>query len=248
MDRLKGYIELINDAVKQVLKDRYIGVYIHGSVAEGTFKWDRSDVDVLVMMSGGLNSNEKISLLNLFKELESEGAEKGLEISILNKEILETADYPLPYEFHYSPYWYESVMSDGWENLNPELLKDEDLSSHIFNLHQNHIVVEGPPVSEVFPKISENDFMKSIEYDQYDTAVTSVDTVMNLCRFDYFVNTGRLVSKSEGLKHVLRRSKAYNEFLKVVECLYNHNKRYLPAEYLEEASQFRQDIKHKKEI
>ena len=56
------------------------------------------------------------------------------------------------------------------------------------------------------------------------------------------------MSKSEGLKHVLRRSKAYNEFLKVVECLYNHNKRYLPAEYLEEASLFRQDINYKKEI
>jgi predicted nucleotidyltransferase len=247
MNFLKSYVREINNNVKDILKERYIGVYIHGSTAEGYFKWERSDVDVLVLMNGHLNSNEKLKLLNVFQDLSKNGPKKGIELSILNKSAIQLSDYPLPYEFHYSQYWYESVMADGWENIDRKYLLDEDLTSHIYNLHHHHIVVEGPPVEEVFPMVDEKYFFKSIEFDEKDATVKVVDTIMNLCRFDVYLQTGRMVSKKEGLKIAIELFKEYNQFLKKIQTLYNNNEVGIPLEDHEEANKFKGFMLRKRE-
>lgn len=233
------YIQKINSEMKRILKERFVGLYIHGSLAEGDFKWERSDIDMLVVIDSYLNSAEKLELLEVLEHLAVKGPEKGIEISILNKEAIQSSDYPLPFEFHNSRYWYESVMAHGWEHPDRALLVDGDLSSHIHNLHSNHIVVEGPPVKDVFPSISKKDFLKSIEFDEYDAPVMAVDTVMNLCRFDYYLRTGEMVSKAKGLIHAMNELEVYNDFLRTIYELYDNNANDIPMEYYREVETFK---------
>lgn len=245
--QLSNFIKKIKDSVKKILNHRFIGLYIHGSVAEGDFKWERSDIDVLVLMNGHLNSNEKLKLLNVLHSLSQNGPKKGVELSILNKSAIQLSGYPLPYEFHYSKYWYDSVMADGWENTDRKYLLDEDLTSHIYNLHHNHVIVEGPPVKEVFPVVDKKYFLKSIEFDEKDATIKAVDTIMNLCRFDVYLQTGRMISKKEGLKIAIELFKEYNQFLKKVQTIYNNNEVSIPLENYKEADKFRDFMLRKRE-
>lgn len=247
MGRLEKYIDRMNTAVKCVLKDRYIGFYIHGSVAEGTFRWNRSDVDVLILMDGHLHGDEKLTLLNSLEIIDESGPEKSSEISILSKDDINVFHYPLPFEFHNSRYWYENIKSTGWEKTHPELLRDPDLTSHIYNLYHTHIVVEGPPVKDVFPVITEEDFLKSIQYDEHDASLDVVDTVMNLCRFDCYLKNRKPVSKLKGLIHARETYEVYDEFLKEIEELYYHNEKYIPENCRNTAKTFRDFMVQKRE-
>ncbi|MFU1787603.1 hypothetical protein ACM3BO_01010 [Mammaliicoccus sciuri] len=41
MKRAKTIIDYFNQKIKEIVKSKYIGMYIHGSFAEGTFNWEK---------------------------------------------------------------------------------------------------------------------------------------------------------------------------------------------------------------
>ncbi|MFW3301447.1 nucleotidyltransferase domain-containing protein, partial [Mammaliicoccus sciuri] len=55
MKRAKTIIDYFNQKIKEIVKSKYIGMYIHGSFAEGTFNWERSDIDIIVLINNKLS-------------------------------------------------------------------------------------------------------------------------------------------------------------------------------------------------
>lgn len=70
---------------------------------------------------------------------------------------------------------------------------------------------------------------------------------MNLCRFDVYLQTGRMISKKEGLKIAIELFKEYNQFLKKVQTIYNNNEVSIPLENYKEANKFRDFMLRKRE-
>ena len=92
------------------------------------------------------------------------------------------------------------------------------------NLHSKGIVLLGPPIEDVFSKIAEKDFIDSLNYDESDAPVNIVDTIMNLCRSQYYYNNNKLVSKLEGLKWMMNEKPYMNDFLGQIHLLYENIK------------------------
>ncbi|MBG9986915.1 DUF4111 domain-containing protein [Facklamia sp. DSM 111018] len=215
-NRVKHYLQKINHVIKKVLQEQYIGTYLHGSLVQNDFAWNRSDIDLIILINGTLEEKMKLDLLAKIDALSQQGPKKGIELSILNTADLENNGQNISYEFHYSPYWMVNIRQEGWEKKPKEERIDPDLLSHLYNIRVQGQVVEGPPIQTVFPSITERDFLESISYRKENIDLKQIDTIMNLCRRHAYDQTKQLVSKTQGL-HIVKN--LYPEFANLCEEL-----------------------------
>lgn len=244
---IENYIETVRIGINNILPDELIGIYIHGSYAQGTFKWERSDIDMIVLINSSLSIKQKEDLLNLFISLKDKGPKKEIEISFLNLYKLSEERHPYSYEFHYSPYWYKHFEENKWQVTTNKEKTDPDLASHIMNLKSRGIVVYGPDIKDVFPAITEQEFIDSLMYDESDAPLNNVDTIMNLCRSYYYHEKGELISKLEGLIWMKNNTSNFNELLNLVYELYDNNQNLIPDKYLLETKKFKDYIDYLKQ-
>lgn len=236
------YLNLLEHKLKSVLKDKLVGLYVHGSFAQGTFKWERSDIDILALVNGNLSTTIKQNLLKVFRELKPHGPQKEIEISFLDANKLKSDKHPYQFEFHYSPYWYMNMREKYWQINTNKIKENPDLAGHIMNLHSKGIVLLGPHIENVFPEIPEKDYIDSLNYDESDAPVNIVDTIMNLCRSQYYFTYSELVSKLEGLKWMMNEKPHMYEFLKQMQLLFENNKVEVPESLVLRAKDFKDSI------
>ncbi|MGV2927655.1 DUF4111 domain-containing protein [Macrococcus capreoli] len=244
---IEDYIETVSQGINHILQIALIGIYIHGSYAQGTFKWERSDIDMIVLINSELSVKQKNDLLNFFITLKDKGPKKEIEISFLNIHKLSEENHPYSYEFHYSPYWYNNYEKNKWQVTTNIEKKDPDLASHIMNLRTKGIVVYGPVIKDVFPVVTAQEFIDSLMYDEADAPLNNVDTIMNLCRSYYYHEKGVLISKLEGLNWMKDNTPDFSKFLNLVYELYDNNQIKIPDKYITEAKRFKNYIKNFKQ-
>ncbi|MFC3899691.1 aminoglycoside adenylyltransferase domain-containing protein [Aliicoccus persicus] len=240
--KVSCYLSLLENKLKSLLKDKLVGLYVHGSFAQGSFKWERSDIDILAVVDGNLSTTIKQDLLKIFRELKPHGPKKEIEISFLDTNKLKSDKHPYHFEFHYSPYWYMNMCENHWQINTNKIKEDPDLAGHIMNLRSKGIVLLGPAIEDVFPKITEKDFIDSLNYDESDAPVNIVDTIMNLCRSQYYYTNSKLVSKLEGLKWMMNEKPYMNEFLEQIHLLYENDKVEIPESLVPRAIEFKEYI------
>ena len=241
-EKLTEFLKLFQHKLRCILGAKLIGIYIHGSVAQNAFRWERSDVDALAVVSERLTAAERLRFVEEMRALSEEGPSKGIEVSVLTEQELIEGSHPYVTECHYSPFWDEYVREAGWENWDEESRRDEDITSHIFNLRQRGIVLEGPEITALFPVISRETFMESIAYDEHDAPVDMVDSVMNLCRYHCFLRSGELLSKEEGLQRMLPELPAFEAFLRRILREFYAGTVYLDEALTETAERFKEEM------
>ena len=241
-EKLTGFLKLFQHKLRCILGAKLIGTYIHGSVAQNAFRWERSDVDTLAVVSERLTAAERLHFVEEIRALSVEGPAKGIEVSVLTEQELREGAHPYVTECHYSPFWDEYVREAGWENWDEESRRDEDITSHIFNLRQKGIVLKGPEITALFPDISRESFMESIAYDEHDAPVDMVDSVMNLCRYHFFLRSGELLSKEEGLQRMLPELPAFEAFLRRILREFYAGSVYLDEALTETAERFKEEM------
>lgn len=241
-EQLTRFLGRFQNKLRCILGAKLIGIYIHGSVAQNAFRWGRSDVDALAVVSERLSADERLRFVEEMRALSEEGPAKGIEVSVLTEQELIEGEHPYVTECHYSPFWDEYVREAGWENWDDESRRDEDITSHIFNLRQRGIVLEGPEITVLFPDISRESFMESIAYDEHDAPVDMVDSVMNLCRYHCFLRSGALLSKEEGLQRMLPELPGYEAFLRTILREFYAGTVYLDEALIETAERFKEEM------
>ena len=50
-EKLTEFLKLFQHKLRCILGAKLIGIYIHGSVAQNAFRWERSDVDAFALVS-----------------------------------------------------------------------------------------------------------------------------------------------------------------------------------------------------
>ena len=241
-EQLTRFLGSFQNKLRCILGAKLIGIYIHGSVAQNAFRWGRSDVDALAVVSERLSAVERLRFVEEMRALSEEGPAKGIEVSVLTERELIEGEHPYVTECHYSHFWDEYVREAGWENWDDESRRDEDITSHIFNLRQRGIVLEGPEITALFPVISRETFTESIAYDEHDAPVDMVDSVMNLCRYHCFLRSGELLSKEEGLQRMLPELPAYEAFLRRILREFYAGTVYLDEALTETAECFKEEM------
>lgn len=73
----------VNEWIKEILKDNYVGVYFHGSLRLGSFNPNKSDLDFIIVVKHKLSPEIKEQLWDKMLENENNNAKlTGLDLNI----------------------------------------------------------------------------------------------------------------------------------------------------------------------
>lgn len=200
---IKDFVTDLLYITKEIIKEDFIGFYIHGSLAMGGFNPKSSDIDVLVLTHKIMTVETKRKLAELFLNFSNDPF--PVEISFINKEQLKKWTHPCPFDFHYSEFWrgrYQDDLSKGtYQHLNGKLRNDADLAAHITIVNHRGICIEGPPIDEVFPKIPRSHYISSILGD-FQECLENIEEdpiycTLNLIRVYWYLKADIISSKQE---------------------------------------------------
>lgn len=186
-----------------VLGEKLTGVYVHGSIAFGCFRWESSDVDFLVVVKEPLTLPEKTALIRCILNRVPEAPEKGIEMSVVTEDVCRDFVYPTPYELHFSNAHLEAYRRDLPGYCEKLCGTDPDLAGHFSVTKAKGVALYGKPVDEVFGEVPHEALMQSIRNDAMDAQGDGVMEnptyfVLNLCRVIACQEEKLLLSKQEG--------------------------------------------------
>ena len=196
---------VINKFVKEsqeILKDNLTGIYLHGSAVMGCFNPEKSDLDLIVVVNEPLQDDVKRKFMNMVIEVNEAGPAKGIEMSIVTKDVCKPFVYPTPFELHFSEMhlgWYKDDPQDYVRKMKGT---DKDLAAHFTIIGKRGKCLWGQPIEEVFAPVPKADYMDSIWEDIADAREDILDNTMyitlNLARVLAYKNEGLILSKKEG--------------------------------------------------
>ena len=208
------YLSRLVTAFRQIIGDRLLGVYLHGSAAMGCFNPQTSDLDVLVGVSQNLDGACKRRCMDAVVGLheafvkERENTHAGIEMSVVTKAACNPFVYPTPFDLHFS------AMHLDWYKKNPEdyVLKmngsDKDLAAHCMIAKKRGRCLYGMPVDEFLGDVPADAYLDSIMEDVADAeneiAGNMAYVVLNLARVLAYKREGLVLSKLEGGQWALR--------------------------------------------
>ena len=198
---ISDLLDEIVAAFKALLGENLVGIYLHGSLAMGSFNPDSSDIDFLVFAKEKLSPQIRHEIAVAMVRLSEKAPSKGLEMSILTADSLRDFRYPTPYDFHFSQTWLDRYKRDEVD-LSQENRVDADLAAHLTVTKGRGVTLYGPPIETMCPDIPVEYYRASILNDAKgileDMSADPVYNVLNLCRVKAFLEMGGVMSKREG--------------------------------------------------
>ncbi|QUG43633.1 DUF4111 domain-containing protein [Psychrobacillus sp. INOP01] len=200
---IKVLVSNLLTKTQAVIDDRLIGCYLHGSLAMGGFNPDSSDIDLIIVTENPLSIETTRRLAVLY--LENSNHPYPIEVSFLNAPQLDNWNFPTPYDFHYSEFWrkrYEDEIKEGTAlYLNGDEKKDGDLAAHIMILNHRGVCIAGKPIRQVFPLVTQSDFLTSILGD-FEDCLNNIEhepvyCTLNLIRVYMYLKEESISSKQE---------------------------------------------------
>ena len=186
----------------EILKDKLTGIYLHGSAAMGCYQPKKSDLDFLVVVDEKLTAAEKREYMDMVLELDAEGPAKGIEMSIVTRDVCDPFVYPTPFILHYSRAHTERYRKDPEDYIRTMNGTDKDLAAHFTVIRSRGICLYGLPVREVFGEVPEKDYLDSIMDDVSGAGKEITDhpmyLILNLTRVLGYLKKKEVLSKQEG--------------------------------------------------
>ena len=202
MIRMEGMAERFVNGSREILKGKLAGVYLHGSAAMGCYQPMKSDLDFLVVTHEAMTEAEKREYMEMVSELDAEGPAKGIEMSIVTKDVCNPFVYPTPYILHYSRMHTEWYRKDPEGYIRKMNGTDRDLAAHITVIRSRGRCLYGLPGCEMFGEVPEQDYLDSILEDVSGAADEITDhpmyLILNLTRVLGYLAEKKIFSKQEG--------------------------------------------------
>lgn len=194
----KELLHRIKITYQSILNEKLVGIYIHGSIAFGCFRWDVSDIDFLVVVKEKLNQEEKEALISELLALDNECPPKGFEMSVICQDACGCFQYPTPFELHFSNAHKEFALQDLAQYCRRMQGTDKDLAAHCMVIRKVGITLCGKKISEVFGEVSKEAYIDSICADIQDARTDIIENpvyiILNLCRVLAFKRDGYVLS------------------------------------------------------
>lgn len=203
---VKNILERFVRAGRALLGENLTGVYLHGSAAMGCYNPRRSDLDLLLVVERGLTDAVKLSFLKEAARLDGETPAKGMEWSIVRREVCRPFVYPTPFELHFSRMHLPLLRRDPREYVERMRGVDWDLAAHFAVIKRYGAALYGSPVDEVFDEVPKAAYLDSIWRDVKtgDMAADPVCCILNLCRTLAYCREELILSKRAGGEWGLR--------------------------------------------
>ena len=234
---INGFVE----RSKEILRDNLVGVYLHGSTVMGCFNPRKSDIDLIIVVDQPLSDSVKRAYLDMVVAFNACGPAKGIEMSIVLREVCKPFVYPTPYELHFSAGHLDWYRDDPDEYIREMKGTDKDLAAHFTVINNRGKCLYGAPIKDVFAEVPRCDYMDSLWYDVEGAAEEITEypmyLILNLARVLAYKEDGLVLSKKEGGEWALKTlpteyrpliTDAMREYSESAEVIYDHTlaKRY----------------------
>lgn len=168
------------------------------------FNEKKSDVDLLVVVNTEISDDVKRQYMDMVVELNALAPSKGIELSIVRKEVCKPFIYPTPFELHFSIAhleWYRTNPEDYVAKMNGT---DKDLAAHFTIIYHRGKCLFGEEINNIFENVSQEAYFDSIWNDiesaEEDIMENSAYIILNLCRVLAYKKEELILSKQEGGK------------------------------------------------
>lgn len=204
---IREYLSATTQSFQSVLRDKLLGLYLCGSLVQDDFKTDRSDIDLLGVVSGQLDKGTRAEL---DEELCNAGhtiPARGLEVVLFPAHAARSPGIDLPFEYALS-------TGPGWETESEQRGIANDMLIDIVLCRNSGFALAGPPAKEAFGPVSEQDLRNALidelqwhvrEVDKGTDDIAAVNAILNAARSLYAAETGQILSKTEGGNWWLQR-------------------------------------------
>ncbi len=186
----------------EILRDGLCGVYLHGSSVMGCFNPEKSDIDLIIVVNRNIPDETKRAFLDMTVELNAKSTPKGIEMSIVKKDVCKPFVYPTPFELHFSAGYIEWYEDDPDEYIREMNGVDKDLAAHFTVIRARGKCLYGAPIDEVFGEVPKADYMDSLWFDisdaRKDIKEHPMYKILNLARVLAYCREDKVLSKKEG--------------------------------------------------
>ncbi len=187
---------------EEILKNNLTGIYLHGSAVMGCWQPKKSDLDFIVVVREDMTDETKREYMDRLITLDAACPAKGIEMSIVTKNVCKPFVYPTPFILHYSR------MHNGWYRKDPEdyIRKmngtDKDLAAHFTVISKRGICLWGAPIQDVFAEVPDSCYLDALWYDiegaEDEITENTMYLTLNLARVLAYQEEGLVLSKKEG--------------------------------------------------
>lgn len=202
MTEMEKLLDYFVENSKEILKDNLVGIYLHGSAVMGCFNPDKSDLDLIIVVKESIEDAVKKQFLDMVIELNKSAPAKGIEMSIVTRDVCKPFVYPTPFDLHFSIGtldWYKSNHNDYIQKMKGT---DKDLAAHFTIITNRGKCLYGLSIDEVFAPVPREDYLDSIWEDivdaEDDILENTMYIVLNLTRVLAYKKEGLVLSKKEG--------------------------------------------------
>lgn len=186
-EEIAAFVQAAVDLIAAELGDDLVGVYLHGSLAMGSYFRPKSDLDLLVVCGRPLPVESRRDLARaLARHMQTRPTVGNLELSVITAAAARTPQAPVPYELHVSETWEDAILADQVDFAANGT--DIDLSAHLPHTRQRGVCLLGTSIEETVGDIGWDAFLAAVEDDaawlltDRNLMQTPFYGVLNICR------------------------------------------------------------------
>ncbi len=236
---IREFVENSVQVFKDEIPEKLDAVFLHGSLAMGSFYPPKSDVDLLILAKNPLSVDEQKRIHSRLVEVTDKRPITGfLELSVVSSALAKEPKHPIFYELHYGEKFPEKIKT-GMLDYNNAQGSDPDLAAHFMVTKHRGISLYGASPQAMLGDIPWKDYFDAVLddlnwiLDKNNILESPFYGILNCCRFLEMLTKGpgTVSSKEEGALWALENLPAeYHEIINFALDCYKSNRPVSPEQ------------------
>lgn len=129
--KTKAFIKSLIPSLQTELQDNLLSIWLHGSLAMGSYFTPKSDIDILVVVKKPLEKKTSQNILETLAKHDEKRPYLGhLELSIVLAQKIKNPKHPIAFELHYGEDIQDTILDKTYDYSQSKGL-DPDLTAHL---------------------------------------------------------------------------------------------------------------------
>ncbi len=182
---LRQYLIRIAGTLGDVLGDLLTGLYVHGSLATGAYHRDRSDLNLIAVVTRKLSASQRAAVARTLVALSDARPMLGdIEVSVVQERYAREFEHPVPYEVHYGSAVHETIRHSRVNFEHDE--SSVDLAVQFVETRDRGVTLVGPPPASLFGAVPWHAYINALESDFNRSRPLAMEkpvyVILNACR------------------------------------------------------------------